>query len=330
MPATYPVRVAAERLGIPTATLRSWNQRYGVGPRPHRPGGHRLYSDADITAIARMVALVRTGASPAAAARTVGHDLPSLEDSVDPLLQAAFTLDCETATALIERNIDVHGVVETWERLCRPAFGDVVARQSRAERCVDVEHVLSRAVSNGLRRVHTPARQGRRPILLACAPAEQHTLPLEALRAALAERGTNSQMLGADLPVAALGDSIERSGRSSILMLWSHTPFTANPYALRAPSRTGATVIAAGPGWSNRLSPWDSHVSTLTEAIDRLHGCLRGRLARAGSPLAMKSDQHPKRPQPDTHSEQAHTRTGDLTGCLACRAKPNAPYDPDP
>ncbi len=273
MPATYPVRVAAERLGIPTATLRSWNQRYGVGPRPHRPGGHRLYSDADITAIARMVALVRAGASPAAAARTVGpiHALPPPEDSVDPLLRAAFNLDCDTATALIERNIDVHGVVQTWERLCRPAFGDLVARQNRAERCVDVEHVLSRAVSNGLRRVHTPARRGRRPILLACAPAEQHTLPLEAVRAALAERGTNSQMLGADLPATALSDSVERSGRSSILMLWSQTPFTADPSALRAPRRTGATVIAAGPGWSNHLSPWDSHVTTLSEAIDRLH-----------------------------------------------------------
>jgi MerR family transcriptional regulator, light-induced transcriptional regulator len=49
----YTVRVVAERVGVPTATLRSWNQRYGVGPPEHSPGRHRLYSENDIAVVRR-------------------------------------------------------------------------------------------------------------------------------------------------------------------------------------------------------------------------------------------------------------------------------------
>ncbi|WP_280389222.1 MerR family transcriptional regulator, partial [Nocardia wallacei] len=66
--AGYTVRAVAERLGIPTATLRSWNHRYDIGPPRDRPGRHRLYTEADITQLERMVDLIRGGASPAGAA----------------------------------------------------------------------------------------------------------------------------------------------------------------------------------------------------------------------------------------------------------------------
>ncbi|WP_157128731.1 MerR family transcriptional regulator, partial [Nocardia amamiensis] len=63
--AGYTVRAVAERLGIPTATLRSWNRRYDIGPPQDRPGRHRLYTEADIAVLERMLALIRAGASPA-------------------------------------------------------------------------------------------------------------------------------------------------------------------------------------------------------------------------------------------------------------------------
>jgi len=46
----------AGRTGVPPATLRSWELRYGF-PIPTRlPGGHRRYSEADVEAIRRVVA----------------------------------------------------------------------------------------------------------------------------------------------------------------------------------------------------------------------------------------------------------------------------------
>ncbi len=41
----------AERTGVPPATLRSWEARYGF-PRPIRlPGGHRRYAEGDVAAV---------------------------------------------------------------------------------------------------------------------------------------------------------------------------------------------------------------------------------------------------------------------------------------
>ncbi|WP_280429513.1 MerR family transcriptional regulator [Nocardia brasiliensis] len=65
----YTVGQAARMVGIPVATLRSWTQRYGLGPSLHRPGRHRHYSQTDLAVITRMVGLVRAGASPGNAAR---------------------------------------------------------------------------------------------------------------------------------------------------------------------------------------------------------------------------------------------------------------------
>ena len=73
----YTVRAVAERLGIPTATFRSWTQRYDIGPRTHRPGQHRLYSEADIAALEQMVALIHRGVSPASAARFMRQAIPA-------------------------------------------------------------------------------------------------------------------------------------------------------------------------------------------------------------------------------------------------------------
>src|SRR6201995_3898891 len=65
--ARYTVRAAALRVGVPTATLRSWSHRYGVGPLGHAPGRHRLYTETDITALRRMSRLIAKGVDPPSA-----------------------------------------------------------------------------------------------------------------------------------------------------------------------------------------------------------------------------------------------------------------------
>jgi DNA-binding transcriptional MerR regulator len=71
----------AQRTGVPAATLRSWEDRYGF-PRPKRmAGGHRRYSEGDITRIDQILRLRASGLSlqaaigQAAAARAAEGDL---------------------------------------------------------------------------------------------------------------------------------------------------------------------------------------------------------------------------------------------------------------
>jgi MerR family transcriptional regulator, light-induced transcriptional regulator len=73
-----PIREVAEQTGLAAGTIRMWEQRYGF-PVPQRTSaGYRLYSDADVEALRRVVELRRTGLSVPAAlerARTARKDV---------------------------------------------------------------------------------------------------------------------------------------------------------------------------------------------------------------------------------------------------------------
>lgn len=242
----YTVRVVAERVGVPTATLRSWSQRYGVGPSGHRPGRHRLYSDNDVAAVRHMHDLIGQGTSPRSAARIAIDAFTPRRGDVDSMLSAALDLDLVSLSRLLDTHLRHFGVVATWEAVVRPAFEAIVAKQVDGG-CVDVEHALSWAVSRSLHRTPPEALDASAAIILACTPREAHVLPLEALRAALAERGHGAVMLGADVPVAALTDAVERVASPARVVLWSQTADTADTDVVRAAG--DAQVLLGGRGW---------------------------------------------------------------------------------
>lgn len=269
--AGYTVRVVAERLGIPTATLRSWNRRYNIGPPQHRPGKHRLYTEADIALLEQMLTLIQDGASPAGAAAAVRGPAPRLGDPF-PLLAAAFTLETRAVSNYLEAHFRAFGVVDTWDQLCRPAFADIVARQGAGEGCIDVEHLLSWCITSVLQRTNPPPDgPAPHPVLLACTSGETHALPLEVLRAGLAERDVSAHMLGADVPTSALTDSLARHDRPAAVMLWSQQESTALTSAVRACLEAGSRVFVGGPGWDSVILPEAAErVAGLADAIDYL------------------------------------------------------------
>ena len=261
----YTVRVVAERVGVPTATLRSWNQRYGVGPSEHSPGRHRLYSENDIAIVRQMHELIAAGASPRSAARAAIDSVGPNRGDADALLSAAFELDLFAVGRLLDRHLRHLGVLDTWEELVRPAFAAIETRQAEGEGCIDVEHALSWAVSRSLQRLPVAPADTSASVILACTPGETHTLSLEALRAALGERGRAALMLGADVPRLALIDAVNRTEPPATAMLWSQTRQTADAHTANAVA-AHAEVIVGGPGWRStpRLA---ARVDSLSDAV---------------------------------------------------------------
>lgn len=244
----YTVRVVAQRLGVPTATLRSWNQRYGVGPPEHSPGRHRLYSEIDIAVVRRMYELIVEGASPRSAARTAIDSVRPARGDAAALLVAAFDLDVFTAGLLLDRHLRHFGVLDTWDHLVRPAFDAIALRQAQGEGCIDVEHALSWTVSRSLQRFPIAEPEETPSIILACTSRETHSLALEALRAALVECGRGALMLGADVPRTAILDAVQRKGRPVATLLWSQTESTADVRTVNDVAAY-ASVSVGGPGW---------------------------------------------------------------------------------
>lgn len=264
----FPVRVVAERVGVPTATLRSWNQRYGVGPPEHSPGRHRLYSETDIEVARRMYELIVEGASPRSAARTAIDSVRPARGDVATLLESAFDFDVFTAGLLLDRHLRHFGVLDTWDQLVRPAFDAIALRQAQGEGCIDVEHALSWTVSRSLQRFPIAEPNENPSIILACTSRETHSLALEALRAALVEHGRGALMLGADVPRTAIIDAVQRRGRPVAALLWSQTADTADVRMVNDLA-AHASVSVGGPGWDAVIEELHApRLDSLRAAID--------------------------------------------------------------
>ena len=295
-----PVAVVARRLGVAPATLRTWALRYGLGPSSHEAGAHRRYGPADLARLETMRRLTLDGVAPAEAARVALADpatpsapeaprspggpggrvlaLPGAEDVARGLGRSAMALDSRTVTESVRRQLAEHGVLPTWERVLTPVLVAVGDRWAATGEGVEVEHLLAECVGVALREVAESAHEplGGRPVLLACAPGELHSLPLYALAGALAERGIGARILGQALPADALAAAVRRTG-PALLFLWSQLPGTADVGILEElpVTRPSTAVVLGGPGWAGRALPDRVAVAGgLSDAVERVQQAL--------------------------------------------------------
>jgi MerR family transcriptional regulator, light-induced transcriptional regulator len=185
------------------------------------------------------------------------------------LARAAMHLDAPAMRELLEAVIGAQGVVPAWTEVIAPVLVGVGERFHATRRFVEVEHLISRSVTEVLGAIPRPADAAPPRVLLAAADEEQHTLPLEALAAALAEIGVPTRLLGARVPPAALAAAVTRTG-PDVLVLWSQTPATGAPAQLTsiaAAGRRPLLLAAAGPGWPAELPTGVARLTSLTEAV---------------------------------------------------------------
>jgi DNA-binding transcriptional MerR regulator len=297
------VGAAAGRLGVAPATVRSWERRYGLVPGGRSGGGHRRYTEADLARLLRMQELVSRGQAPAAAARAVlteyAEDSPTLTQAasglrttrpvatarrpkhgggpggrvlavpgaspeVRGLARAASRLDADAAAGQLGDLLVSRGAVRTWNEVLRPVLVSIGVRWVRAG--VDVEHVLSESIMDALRayRAFLPRPVPGRPVLLACTPHEQHTLPLHALAAALAEQRVPLRLLGGRVPTNAVATAARRTSAGAIF-LWQHcledeTEATFEPEQLAelaglTRSRPARRLVVGGSAWQPGTLP---------------------------------------------------------------------------
>ncbi|MFI9610652.1 MerR family transcriptional regulator [Streptomyces sp. NPDC052023] len=216
------------------------------------------------------------------------------------LARAAVRLDAPAVDELLAAAVDRHGVVGAWHDVMMPVLHAVGRKwETSGDRYVEVEHLLSWHVSTTLRRatrrVSSPApppepslatatatatAPAPGPVVLACVPGEQHTLALEALTAALSERGVPTRMFGAAVPAEALTAAVRRLG-PPVVVLWAQARSTAStPLAAHvAAARWGARgarrrplVVLGGTGWAGSAPAGMPRPAGLGEALELVSG----------------------------------------------------------
>lgn len=213
------------------------------------------------------------------------------------LSRAAVRLDAPTVQELLTDAVESHSLVTAWQEVMVPTLHAVGRKWEEAgDRYVEVEHLLSWHVSRTLHRcAMTPTAAATpsvpaasmpaasAPLVLACVPGEQHSLPLEALSAALGEIGVPQRMFGAAVPVEAVSAAVRRTG-PAVVVLWAQARSTASVPLARhiAETRWGVrgargrpVVMLAGPGWAGPAVRGALRPASLREALVQI-GRVRG------------------------------------------------------
>lgn len=275
---TLSAGAVARQLGISPATLRTWAHRYGLEPSARSEGAHRRYTPEDIDRLIAMQRLMRAGVPASEAAARVLASAPAqsaiaedpapadatMPTSVRGLWEAAQALDGQRCAHLVADSVRAVGVLPSWDNLIAPALQRAGEQWESKQAGIDVEHVLSDAVTAGLFLDGPVKREG---VLLAATSTEDHVLPLYALRAALAEHGIGAELLTARTPASALAEATRRL-HPGVIVLWAQLPENADlqGFAQLPGIRPKPVLALAGPGWSD---PVDfTRLTGLREAVN--------------------------------------------------------------
>ncbi|OXM44842.1 MerR family transcriptional regulator [Amycolatopsis alba] len=267
--------MVAEELGISPVTLRTWASRYGVGPSLRPDGRHRRYSDADVRKLRYMRRLIGRGIRPREAAAAVFDGADDVVPEVSPdrrageLERASEELEFPVIAALLDETLDELGAARTWTDILLPILRDLGVRWARGDVCFESEWALTSEVSYALQRyvarfAYTPSD---RRVLIACCPEERHSLPVEILRASMAEIGIPAVYLGHMVPAETTAGMVAKL-EPVLVVLWSMSPTTVDNLLRQRLQHRGFAVAVAGPGWEGlnvRGAPW---VNDLAGALD--------------------------------------------------------------
>lgn len=277
LPSLSTVGAVAAAVAIPASTLRSWDQRYGVGPTHRTPGNHRRYTGSDVHRIVLMAQLTGQGLAAGAAATVVRglngaelqrraeraiHDsrshvanIGSARASKDAIVAAASALDITMLSRLISDVLRGQSLDASWASVFVPALGEIGERWARGEIGIESEHLVSEVLGSELRQIAraSAAGQSGAPVILASADQDLHHLPLLALEAALSQLGVRTALLGASLPWESMAAALEQTGAREVF-LWASLPRPDHDVVPRVAKTAWGplTLITGGPGWTTQ------------------------------------------------------------------------------
>lgn len=216
----YTISHAAALTGVPVATLRAWERRYGVVKPTRTEAGYRLYDDQALQLLSAMGALVAAGWSPRQAAEhlVAGRTGAADEAPVDgaPGVEVGSTVGLDLAALsrgaadhdprAIERTLDEAFAVGGFERVVDewllPALRVLGADWQSGAIDVAGEHLVSATVHRRLGAALDAAGRatGAPRVAVGLPHGSRHELGVLAFAVVLRRAGIDVVYLGADLP----------------------------------------------------------------------------------------------------------------------------------
>lgn len=248
MAAYTNIAAVARRTGVPPDTLRKWEQRYGV-LRPRRSrGGHRRYTDVDVSRVEWLKSRLAEGYRIGEAAALLGSGSDEAAESPaelrDALYGALVSSEVTRVRTLLDQAFAMHSVPRALNEVVAPLLVRTGDGWEHGELTVAHEHLLSAEVRARLGPLSVSTEGSvHGSAVLACAPGERHELGLMMLTALLRSEGWRVTFLGSDTPIdAAL--AMVRYVEADVLCLSASIADRVPPLE-RELARSGATEEVA-------------------------------------------------------------------------------------
>ncbi|MFM6928463.1 MAG: MerR family transcriptional regulator [Bdellovibrio sp.] len=212
--------------GLPHATLRNWEKRYGF-PRPHRSeGGHRLYDIAEVQNIRAVVELYKNGARVKSAieeilkrisSNSLQSDSPEriaipvvLNEEIREVLESLYRYDEIAAAEYLSRIGMRLAETDLLEMVYPQLLTGVGDDWENARINVAQEHFSWNFLRSRLLNFFKTNRSMSSPpkLILASPPGELHEGGLIILAAYMMLRGWKVYYLGVNLPVEDLAHAV--------------------------------------------------------------------------------------------------------------------------
>jgi len=300
----FNLKAAVEKTGLKAHTLRAWERRYGL-PKPQRSeGGHRLYSQWDVEIIKWLASRQGEGLN---ISRAVELWKQLTADGEDPLGPAPSP---EPPAAVTGATVDA--LRQAWIEACLSfdeARADQIVVEASAFLDPDtaVTSVLQQGLSqigdlwyagkatiqqehfateSALRRVEalivaSPPSSRRELIMAAGPPGERHGFSLLLATLLLRRRGWNVIHLGADVPLARLGETVAGHRPDMVISAAQQLPTAATLLEMAMLLHREGVTTAYG-GWVfNRIPQLRSripghflgeHLERVPERVEALLG----------------------------------------------------------
>jgi methanogenic corrinoid protein MtbC1 len=204
------IAALTQRTGVPSDTIRKWEQRYGVLHPERTAGGQRRYSELDVARVEWLKARLGEGYRIGEAASLLGpgeHVPLSADQLRTEIVDATLRTDVAGLGNLVEQALSLPSLHDAFFEVLAPALIEVGTRWEAGELTVAQEHLATSTVRAAMQRLLADVRANVRGVaVLACAPGEQHEIGLLMFAVLLRADGWQVAYLGADTPVV---DAVE-------------------------------------------------------------------------------------------------------------------------
>lgn len=188
----FPIREVVRLTGVNPVTLRAWERRYGLIQPVRTEGGHRLYSQADIEAIRRIVTWTERGVAVSKVGslleRSAASKPESQSDTTEPaagewsewqarLRQAVSDFDELRLEQLYGQVFSTYPLTVVFEDIILPLWQELLHRKGfgQASQWLFFDAFLRARV---LQRLQLARRPGDKTVLLAAVPDQCRELEL--------------------------------------------------------------------------------------------------------------------------------------------------------